>query len=463
MEAKSPLWTWNALCEACDKSAASGPDINGISIDTRSLQPGELFVALLGDPGPQFHSSVTNPRDGHDFVEAAEIKGAAALMVSRPVSTGLPLLKVDNTLQGLWQIGAAARQRMGGKVVAITGSSGKTTARTWLEIILERQGLTHASRGSLNNHWGLPLSLARMPADSRYAVFEIGTNHPGEIAPLSQLATPDVALLLNVLPAHIGQFDGLSDLRNEKLSITTGLKCPGTLVVHDDVELPAIGLTGVDNLVTFGFDDSSTVSGQMTHHGESIAVTANVAGEIHQFLLTASGEHRVLTSLACLAVVHALGADLADACVQLPGLVAPPGRGNLIEVSEITIIDDSYNANPVSMGYALDQLERVQGGRRIALLGEMLELGVQSEQHHLAVLSRCQGLDGVITFGEGFALSRKLLGDRCLGHYPDVASFDMRAFVHDLEGGDTLLVKGSNKVFWINRTVDQLISAINLV
>ncbi len=451
------LWKWSELLLACGVDAPPGPAIDGISIDTRSLCPGDLFVALAGDPGPRFSLSRENARDGHDFVAQAEAAGAAALLVSKSVDSTLPQLQVDDTLDALWLIAEASRQRMEGKVVGVTGSSGKTTARSWLEEILGQQANTHASTGSLNNHWGVPLSMARMAADSQIGIFEIGMNHPGEIEPLARLVNPDVALVLNVLPAHLGSFENLEGIRQEKLSIARGLKESGALVIHEDVSLDGCDC---NKIITFGTSAAARVSGSVSYEDSQAKVVVHLAGNDYTCLIPQGGEHRILTSLACIAVVHALGADVKRACDLIPQLDAPAGRGNRIQLSGRTIIDDSYNANPVSMKYAIDSLSRGSSGRKIALLGEMLELGSQGKAMHQSVLDCCDSLDAVITFGDGFVDAGKTLGDRHWGHYDSSAELDLDDLSGSLQEGDTILVKGSNKVFWINNFVEALRSVI---
>ncbi|MBQ74411.1 MAG: UDP-N-acetylmuramoyl-tripeptide--D-alanyl-D-alanine ligase, partial [Gammaproteobacteria bacterium] len=321
------LWRWRELLVACGvEPASNGPDIAGISIDSRSLKTGDLFVALSGDPGPRFSTSSTIARDGHDFVQDAQSAGAAGILVSRDTGCALPEIRLENTLDGLWHVGVAARDRMQGKVIGITGSSGKTTARSWLENILTQQAMTHASTGSFNNHWGVPLSLARMPRDSDYGIFEIGMNNPGEIGPLSELVKANVALLLNVLPAHLQSFDSLDAVRQEKLSITRGLDDDGILVAHEDISLEGVSHKKV---ITFGFSPSATLSAVVSSAANQTQVQVTIDGSQHLFRLAVGGAHRVLTSLGCLGAVYALGADLEGACEAMASLEAPSGRGNL--------------------------------------------------------------------------------------------------------------------------------------
>lgn len=454
------LWRWTELLTACGLQDTSDnleqPDISGISIDTRSLQAGDLFVALSAE------------RDGHEFIADAERKGAAAVMVSRDVETRLPQLRVDDTLDGLRALGRYARQRMKGKVAAITGSSGKTTARHWLQSVLAGQGRVHGSVGSFNNHWGVPLSLARMPADSDFGVFEVGMNHPGEIAPLAELVCPHVALIVNVLPAHLGHFDSLDGIRLEKLSIARGLGPNGQLVVPDTLDCR--GVT-IPDLITFGFGDGATVRGQVDE--ENARVHALVDGEPFDFDLETGGDHRVLTSLAVLATAYALGADLEKVCQGLAEVSTPQGRGNVIRVGQCQIIDDSYNANPVSMRYALEALaspaldsgmpDSEQKGRRIAVLGEMRELGPQGRQMHLDLAPYCEVLDGLITVGDGFAGLGEVLGGRHWGHYDDAGKIDLERLAGLFQPGDVILVKGANKIFWAQNFVTRMEQAISAI
>jgi UDP-N-acetylmuramoyl-tripeptide--D-alanyl-D-alanine ligase len=456
------LWTWQALAEIFPDQSSLSADIHGVSIDSRSVNAGDLFIALAGDPGPRFSTSSQSAGDGHEFVDKAIANGAAAVMLSaayfEKAQPEYPVLVVEDTLDGLWQLGASARDRMTGTVVAITGSAGKTTARHWLEQLLIKQGSTHASTGSLNNHWGVPVSLARMPSSSRYGVFEVGTNHPGEIAPLSLLTKPHVSILLNVLPAHIGNFENLDAIRREKLTITDGLEPDGVLIVPE--ALNTLG-TRASHIVTFGLQATADVH---LIGSDKSTLVASVRGKEVSYTLNNAGEHRVLTSLAVLAAVDLMGADVAQAAADFSLLEAPSGRGNQVSIacepnaktaSNILVIDDSYNANSVSMSYAIDALASTDGARTIALLGEMLELGDTSLTTHEQVAGHAAVLNDVITFGDGFSTCPGKSG-----HYGTVAEFDVDAFAKTLRAGDVLLVKGSNKVFWAHGFTKKLIEAI---
>ncbi len=456
------LWTWLELERACGLSSSGAKIVvNGISIDSRSVAPEDLFIALSGDPGPRFKSSGSQGLDGHDFVTGAVQNGATGLMVSKPsdpsVESKTATLRVPSTLDGLWQIGAAGRARMAGKVVAITGSSGKTTLRQWMQEILSAQAMTHASVGSFNNHWGVPLSLARMPQQSEYGIFEVGMNHPGEISPLTKLVKPDVAVVLNVLPAHIGQFESLEHIKKEKLTIADGLDSAGTLVLHDEL-VPGCGVN--HKIISFGFSSDAHVRGRILDVNHTLGVTtveAMINNETYAYTLNGKGEHRVLTSLAALAVVYALDADVHAATNSLEKITTPKGRGNQIHIGNAVLIDDSYNANPVSMAYALQSLRLSSAETKIAILGEMFELGDDGGDAHRAIQDQCLGLSRVITVGEGFNVwEANILPAGVWQHYENAADVPIDQLVDKNDGLTELLVKGSNKVFWVNGFVEQL-------
>ena len=452
------LWQWVDLLAALNLSEPKdGVGVSGISIDSRTLARGDLFVALSGDPSPKFKTSDAGHRDGHEFISAAEDAGAVGLVVSSQVDTKLSALQVNNTLDALWQLARFSRTRMHGRVVAITGSAGKTTARSWLEQLLSAQALTHASVGSYNNHWGVPLSLARMPEQAKYGVFEVGMNHAGEIAPLSELVKPNVALVLNVLPAHIGQLGSLEAIRQEKLDIRRGLQKNGVLVLPYDLER-----SDVDDVksLTFGFNSRADVSAVMRLRGESVSVEVTIDGKAYQYELSICGEHMVLTSVAVIAVAYALGADIAKAVSDMTMLSSPEGRGNLHSVSGRVVIDDSYNANPVSMIHAIKSLSQRPSGSRIAILGEMLELGEFSDELHQEVVQSCNNVDKVVTVGKCFERVKEDFGEKLLLHVDSADELDLNLLVEETSSGDTILVKGSNKIFWSNKFVINLITKL---
>ena len=445
-----PLWRWRELCGALGLPPVEGPDISGVTIDSRSSGPGDLFIALPGDPGPRFHASSRSGRDGHDFVGHARRNGASGALVHRDVMAGLPLLRTGDTIDGLWEIGRARRAELAGDIVAVTGSSGKTTAKTLLKAALN----AFATEGSLNNHLGVPLSLARTPCGATTAVYEIGTNHPGEIAPLSELVRPSVALLLNVHPAHAEFFADADELRREKLSIYKGLERKCCLVVDESV-----GLAGVpEDLRILTFGTGADCHARLLRHGDQQAeyrldghtVTARVPG---------GGVHRARLIGAVLGVLSALGRNLA-AALDLPDSLVPAGRGDISVAGGVTVVDDSYNANPESMKAALRQLGGAPG-RKVAVLGEMLELGDAGPAFHASLAPYCESVDLVIAVGAGMRpLFERLRPEQRWLWCAEADDALLRHLVDRVQPGDRVLVKGSNRVFWAHRFTTTLREAL---
>ena len=443
------LWNWQALCAALALPEVAGPDVSGVSIDSRRIRPGELFVALPGDLSDRFTVTQRSSRDGHDFVADAFSAGAAGALVHRDVAVDMPLLRVQDTVEGLWQIAAAARARIAGTVVAVTGSSGKTTAKLWLAHALD----AFATQGSLNNHLGVPLSLALTPAGCR-AVIEIGTNHPGEIAPLSRLSNPDVALLLNVQHAHIGNFADWTALRAEKLSIAAGLTRDGVFVVPESLAADARAKFRT-RVTSFGEERNADVR-LCALDGDRAQI--RVGSNTYSGRVPGGGVHRAQTLSAVVAAAFACGGSLQRA-LELPADLVPEGRGTVQVVAGITVVDDSYNANPRSMAAAL--MQHAGESRGIAVVGEMAELGEKSADRHLELADACHGLEAVFCVGEG---SRPLFdalppGQR-RGFWPRADADLTEALVAALLPGDRVLVKGSRSVFWLNGFVTGLIEAL---
>ena len=449
----TPLWT------AAEAAAATGGQIGGqiggdwtatgVSIDSRTLQPGDLFVALKA------------ARDGHDFVAQALAKGAAAALVShRPadVAADAPLLIVPDVQQGLEALGRAARARLdpAARVVAVTGSAGKTSTKEMLLSMLGGQGPTHASVASYNNHWGVPLTLARMPRDSRFAVIEIGMNHPGEIAPLARLARPHVALVTTVAPAHLEAFAGLADIAREKASIYDGLEPGGIAIMNADVAEAEILRARADlcaqRVVEFGRSgrDYRLVSAELT--GEiSRAAAQTPAGPV-TLDIRSLGRHFAMNALGALAACAALGADPARAAAALADWQPYRGRGTRETVTlpgggRLELIDDSYNANPASMAAAIEVLAAMPKppGRKLAILGDMRELGPQADRLHagLADLPAVAALDRLHCIGAHMAALHAALAPARRGRHV-ATSAALLAELPDLVGaGDIVLVKGS--------------------
>lgn len=394
-----------ALWTSADAAAATGGkstakwQADGVSIDTRTIQPGDLFVALKAD------------RDGHDFVAMALEKGAAAALVThRPdgVPDDAPLLVVPDVLKALEALGQAARARTSARVLAITGSVGKTSAKEMARTVLARQGRTHAAEASYNNHWGVPLTLARMPADTDFAVIEIGMSNPGEIAPLSRLARPHVAMITTVGAAHLEAFENLTGIAREKASIIDGLVAGGTAVLNADIDTSA-------TLQNYASKRAAKIDlfGQMAPHWKLLHVALSNGTTLVQaetpsgplmFKLTTAGRHFAMNGLGLLACVSALGADPVQAAMDLATWAPPAGRGTretvvidpATEEEHLSLLDDAFNANPTSLTAALevlasytprDNVGRTIKGRRVAILGDMLELGPDEAAMHAAIAS----------------------------------------------------------------------------
>ncbi|MXU65421.1 UDP-N-acetylmuramoyl-tripeptide--D-alanyl-D-alanine ligase [Oceanomicrobium pacificus] len=454
----SALWTAETAARATGGQAHGDWAATGVSIDSRSLAPGDLFVALA------------DQRDGHDFVAAALAKGAAAALVThRPddVPDDAPLLVVPDVLKALEGLAVAARARSRARVIAVTGSVGKTTTKNMLAAMLGAQGHVHAAEKSFNNHWGVPLTLARLPQEADFAVIEIGMNAPGEIAPLSQLARPHVAIITTVAPVHLAAFQDVRGIAEEKASIFTGLEPGGTAIICAESAAPDLQAEAAARasavLRRFGeaadadmrLDSCRPAAGGST-------VEAHWQGEPFLFNLRSPGRHLAMNALAALTALLAVDGDLARALIALGAWRATDGRGAQWSVAlgpdgmdgQFTLIDESYNANPLSMAAALDVLAaapvedgvgRVGRGRRIAILGDMLELGDTEEALHagLADLPVMGQVDLVHTAGPLMAALHAALDDDRQGRHADSAAALVAVAARLVDAGDTVMVKGS--------------------
>jgi len=439
------LWTHEELAEALSVQphlAASPPGVCGISIDTRTIRPGELFIALKGNPGPRFKTLSPGTGDGHDYVEAAAREGAAAAVVHRQQPVSLPQYCVADTLDGLWALGRSGRRRNRGRILALTGSSGKTTLKHFLATLTGG----YASAGSQNNFWGVPLALARLPAGLSPGIFELGMNSPGEIAPLARLVKSHVAMILNVLPVHQAQFSDLDEIVKEKFSIASGLERGGTLVFPERLR-GAAQASWSGRCLTFGITADANVRLLDTHDARRMAFRVN--GQLLEAGVNFRGTHRRMTAAAAVAGCVALGEEPRTIVERLPLLSLPEGRGNHVTICDITIIDDSYNANPASMAAALADLAAMDARRRYAILGEMLELGIRSPDYHRNLAAACVGLGGVWLVGkEMLALADRLPKPVVQGWQEKADAALSQEVAERLNPGDCLLVKGSNGVFW---------------
>ena len=454
------LWEANPA-EAATGGRSSHPwRASGVSIDSRTLQEGDLFVAIRG------------PRlDGHAFVEPAFAAGAAAAVVSTPPAeaSARPVLVVDDTLEALNGLARAARCRTGARIAAVTGSVGKTSVKEALAHVLGAQGATAASERSLNNCWGVPLSLARMRQDAAFGVFEIGMSGPGEIAPLAALAAPRVAVVTAIAPAHMAYFDSLEAIARAKAEIFTGLD-GGIAVINldtpfHDLLADAARAAGAAEVVGFGrHPDAGLRLIAARSDGNGIDVSASWRGERLEFRVGQPAAHWASSALAVLGAVHGLGADMGEAAAALSTLPALPGRG-MVHVlrwgdGELRLVDDSYNANPESMRAALATLGAMApaGGRRIAVLGDMLELGAVSRQAHadLGADIERNSIDLVHLVGSEMRALGAALDAGRLGLVADRADDIVPALLGDLQGGDIVTVKASNAV-GLSRVVDAVL------
>lgn len=380
----TPLWTHEALEQATGGQASAAFACTGLSIDTRSLKPGDLFIALSA------------ARDGHDFVADAFARGAAAAMVAHvPAGVSGPCLVVSDVMAALGAMGAAGRARGQARVIAVTGSAGKTSTKEMLREMLAEFGTVHAAEASFNNHWGVPLTLARLPQDADFAVVEIGMNHRGEIAPLARLTRPDIALITTVAPAHLEALGSIQAIAEEKADIFQGLAPDGVAIYPADLAVtPILAAAAGARGVSFGREGQVRLTA-LRPAGTSIVVCAEIAGEILHLRLRDAGTHFAMNAVGCLAVARALGLDLALAAQALGRWSPPAGRGRRETIrpdpgadAGFTLIDDAFNANPASVSAALDVLAASvpsPGARRIAVLGDMLELGPDETALHRAI------------------------------------------------------------------------------
>ena len=446
-----PLWTLSEIVNATRGAClgAHATPVLGFSIDSRSLAPGDAFVAIRGPN-----------RDGHAFVAAALDQGAACAIVDKTFPPGdeQKLVRVGDTLDALNDLGRAARTRARRTmVIAVTGSAGKTGTKEALRLALEPSGSVHASAKSFNNHWGVPLSLANMPREVRFGVFEIGMNHAGEIDVLTKLVRPHIAIVTTVAPVHLGFFRSVEAIADAKAEIFHGLEPGGTAIINRDIpyyqRLKDHALGHGATIVGFGeAPDAEAHLRDIVLGPEGSNVSADILGETIGYRLGAPGRHLVQNSLALLAAAKLAGADLALAARALSGLHAGAGRGarTLIEAQagRMAIIDESYNANPASMRAALATLGLAPRGefrRRVAVLGDMLELGPDGPQLHqeLAEFIDGAGVDVVFACGELMGSLFEALPTSRRGAYARTAEELGPQLIGAVGPGDAIMVKGS--------------------
>ncbi|WP_099864632.1 UDP-N-acetylmuramoylalanyl-D-glutamyl-2,6-diaminopimelate--D-alanyl-D-alanine ligase [Pararhizobium haloflavum] len=450
----SDLWTIDDFLAATGgRPLEQLPDgISGISIDSRAVSQGDAFFAIKGD---RF--------DGHDFTSAAMANGAALLVVSEAKLPALgrvsaPMVVVDDVLDALGRLAVAARARTKAQIIAVTGSVGKTTTKAMLRHVLSTCGKTHAAVASFNNHWGVPLTLARMPADAKYGVFEIGMNHPGEITPLVKLVRPHVAIITTIAPAHLGNFKNIGEIAAAKAEIFDGLVPGGHAILNRDNEKFAVlkkaaKAAGIERIHAFGAHKQADFRlEKLKLHGACSCMTARVDADEVVVKIGSPGRHIAENALAVMGAAHLVGADLAKITAALADFKAEKGRGAQYKLrngsGEFVLIDESYNANPASMRAAISLLSNAPlgaSGRRIAILGDMLELGRFSAKLHAELagpLAEAK-VDRVYLAGpEMRALEAALPGD-IEREYRESTAALIPLITRSVHAGDAIMVKSS--------------------
>jgi UDP-N-acetylmuramoyl-tripeptide--D-alanyl-D-alanine ligase len=426
--------------------------VTGISIDSRTITSGEAFFAIKGDRV-----------DGHDYASIAIANGASLLVVSEAKLPALgrltiPMIVVEDVLVGLQKLGMAARDRTPATVIAVTGSVGKTTTKEMLRLTLEPSGKVHASVASFNNHWGVPLTLARMPIDTRYGVFELGMNHPGEIGPLSRMVRPDVAIITTIAPAHLGNFASVDEIADAKAEIFEGVVNGGDAILNRDnpyyerLEQAALA-QGIENIHSFGQHAKAEFRlAEFDGAAELSTVWVSFGGETREVTIGAPGRHLAENAMAVLAAVSLVGADVDAAIEALGSLTAVKGRGARHKLKmpdgALTLIDESYNANPASMRAAISVLASAQPlgyGRRIAVLGDMLEMGEFAPSVHaeLAGPLLAAGIEHVWLAGPEMVALRDALPETVQVVYLETTEELANYVTAEVRTGDVVMVKSS--------------------
>jgi len=440
----SALWTSSEAEAATLGKASHEFSATGMSIDTRTLKPGDLFIALKGDA-----------RDGHDFVKAAfDAKASAALVSRKPEGVSGTLLTVAHVQRGLEDLARASRARSHAKIIAVTGSAGKTTTKEMLRLAFGALGNTHASAASYNNHWGVPLSLASMPRETEYGVFEVGMNHFGELRNLVSFVRPHVALVTTIAPAHLEFFGSCEAIADAKSEIFEGILPGGSALIPDDSEYAArlsarARQAGVNRVLSFGASgkDARLIGFNETEDG--MKVQSEILGRRVDFRIAAPGAHIAGNAIGALLAVAMLEGDVLNAAAALSQFSALKGRGARFKVKvgagSAEIIDESYNANPASMAAALALLGSANAKRRIAVLGDMLEMGPEGAAHHAGLAGPIEDarVDTVYANGAQMKSLWDVLPASRRGSYAATSSEIAPLVAGGLQDGDVVLVKGS--------------------
>ncbi|EJF91445.1 UDP-N-acetylmuramoylalanyl-D-glutamyl-2,6-diaminopimelate--D-alanyl-D-alanine ligase [Bartonella melophagi] len=445
------LSVMNGLSIGCLPDAFSG-----ISIDSRSLIEGDIFFCIKG-----------NSLDGHDFAAQAYAKGAGVLVVAqnrlaKMKKLAAPLIVVPDVLKALEKLAQAARERSKAKIIAVTGSVGKTTTKEALKQALGSVGRVYANLGSFNNCWGVPLTLARMPADSDYGIFEIGMNHKDEIRPLVKLVRPHVALITHIAAGHIGFFKNLEEIADAKAEIFEGLDDGGVALLNADSHffsrlVQKAEQCGVKKILSFGESQDANYQAKEIHLlTDCSCVTMHFSNQDITVKIGAPGRHIVQNILGVLAVCDVVGADLVRVSLALNRFSLPKGRGNRYRLSlpnggEFYLIDESYNANPASMCAALDLLAAGPvgvRGRKIAILGDMLELGVYSEKLHRGLVKPIciSGANPVFLVGKAMKFLANELSTYVKVHYSEHTEELLPLILKEISEGDLIMIKSSHSI-----------------
>ena len=451
----APLWTAFEIAAAVDGEVHGSFDANGVAFDSREIGPGDLFVALSGET-----------TDGHRFLDRAYAAGAAGAIVSEAADG--PHVRVADTMAALNALGAAARARMPGKVIGVTGSVGKTGTKEALFACLDRAtpGRVHRSVKSYNNHTGVPLSLARMPADTRIGVFEMGMNHAGELAGLTRLVRPHVAIVTAIAPAHSAFFASEAEIADAKGEIFQGLEPGGIAIIPNDSphrdRLMAAAKPHAARILTFGMTRDADIHAQEVIPLEKGTLVSLILPDAElTFTIAPPGDHWVSNAMAVIGAVWAVGGDLAAAGLAFAEMEGLPGRGQRSRVAAgdgaALVIDESYNANPASMAATIKVLGEERAKRRIVVLGEMRELGAGSADFHAALARPLveANVDYALLVGpEMAALANALEGRIDFAHVAD-AGAALDSIEALIAPGDAILVKGSNAI-GLSRLVERL-------
>lgn len=436
------LWRSDEIAAATNGVASGDFAVSGVSIDTRSLKEGDLFVALK------------DQRDGHDFLEQAFENGASGALVSQSCSG--PNVHVDDTLKALRGLGQAGVSRSQATRIAVTGSVGKTSVKEALAVMLSRFGYAHKSLKSFNNHIGVPITMVLMPPTSDYGVFEVGMNHAGELSDLSELLAPNIAIITTVAAAHLAHFENIEAIARAKAEIMDGLTAGGTLILNgDNAYTPMIrdmaSAKGLD-VVTFGQDDASDVVIVSTNsHASGGNVRLRIDHQQIDVTLSVPGQHWFSNAACCMAVAKVLDIDLRKAAMGLRAVQPASGRGDKHNLSvggkSITLINESYNANPASMKAAISAAA-LSSGRKLAVLGAMGELGADELALHAALAEPLieAGFARIITVGETMRALRGALPQEMRGAWVETEAQAEEALLSEIQDGDSVLIKGSNAV-----------------